>query len=151
MVHRGPSSEKWAPVHAGRSFSASAVRAALDAAMARYGKPAFIRSDNGPEFIATLVRKHLRKCGIDTLYIPPGSPWENPFVESFHGKLRDECLDRELFSHLLEARVVLNDYRDEYNHRRPHSGLKYAVPAAIFTRSSGAGELFTAASSTPTS
>lgn len=141
-------------LYAARSITASQVIEQLDMAMADYGKPGFIRSDNGPEFIAHAIEVHLKNCEIGTIYIPPGSPWENPYVESFHGKLRDECLNREIFVHLLEARAILADFRNHYNHHRPHSALNYKVPATIFFRSGDPDrttELFTAASSTPTS
>lgn len=93
------------------------------------GAPKFIRSDNGPEFIAKAIRKFLAESGVGTLYIEPGSPWENGYSESFNSRLRDELLDRELFVSLKEAQVVSEDYRMEYNHRRPHSSLGYRTPA----------------------
>lgn len=114
---------------AGRSFRASDVVAALEAAMGSYGAPALIRSDNGPEFIAKAIGAHLERRNVGTSYIEPGSPWENPYIESFNGRLRDECLNRELFGSVLEARVVLDDWRDEYNNRRPHSALGYRSPS----------------------
>ena len=141
-------------LHVDRSITAEQVIEKLNMAMADYGKPSFIRSDNGPEFIANAIEAHLARCEVGTIYIPAGSPWENPYVESFHGKLRDECLDRELLTHLLEARAVLGEFRQDYNHNRPHSSLNYEPPATIFCRSGGPvadTELFTAASSTPTS
>lgn len=141
-------------LHVARSITADQVIEQLDDAMAAYGKPSFIRSDNGPEFIAKAIAAHLQTCQINTIYIAPGSPWENPYVESFHGRLRDECLDREIFGHLLEARAVLAEFREHYNYKRPHSALKYLAPAVIFFRCGGpaaTAELFTAASSTPTS
>ena len=76
------------------------------------------------------MRKWLERVGVRTLFIEPGSPWENGYVESFNGKLRDELLDRELFVGLDEARYVLDEWRNEYNHRRPHSGIKWQTPAA---------------------
>jgi putative transposase len=141
-------------LHVARSITAAQVIEQLDIVMADFGKPGFIRSDNGPEFIANAIEVHLDRCGVGTIYIPPGSPWENPYVESFHGKLRDECLDREIFTHLLEARAVLAEFRQDYNHHRPHSSLNYEPPATIFPRSGAPDpitELFTPASSTPTS
>ena len=95
------------------------------------GTPSFIRSDNGPEFIARRVRSWLERNGVGPLYIEPGAPWQNAFGESFNGKLRDECLNLELFTSLAEARMVLDDFRLEYNHRRPHSSLDYQPPAAF--------------------
>ena len=94
--------------------------------------PEHIRSDNGPEFTAKAVREWLGKVGAKTLYIKhiePGSPWENGYVESFNGKLRDELLDREVFYTLLEVRVLTEQYRQTYNRIRPHSSLGYRPPA----------------------
>ena len=98
------------------------------AAIARYGAPEHLRSDNGPEFIATCMQDWLKAQEIKTLYITPGSPWENGHIESFHDKLRDECLNRELFGNLREVRVILESWRVEYNERRPHSALGYRTP-----------------------
>jgi putative transposase len=81
------------------------------------------RSDNGPEFTAKAIRKWLNKIGIKTLFIEPGSPWENGYIESFNGKLRDELLNRELFTTLKEAKVLIEQWTKEYNHIRPHSSL----------------------------
>ena len=93
------------------------------------GEPEHIRSDNGPEFIAEAVRGWLARRGAKTLYIAPGSPWENAYSETFNSRLRDELLDREVFETLKEAKVILEDHRLEYNHRRPHSSLGYRTPA----------------------
>jgi transposase InsO family protein len=93
------------------------------------GIPAHIRSDNGPEFTARAVRKWLSKLGVRTLYIEPGSPWENGYIESFNGKLRDELLNREVFTTLEEARVLIEQWRRDYNQVRPHSALGYRPPA----------------------
>jgi putative transposase len=93
------------------------------------GTPEYIRSDNGPEFTANAVRSWLQDLKVRTLYIEPGSPWENGYVESFIGKLRDELLNGEIFDTLLEARAVMADWRKEYNHHRPHSSLGYRPPA----------------------
>ena len=96
----------------------------------RRGIPEHIRSsDNSPEFTAKAVRKWLINLGIKTLYIEPGSPWENGYVESFIGKFRDELLIGEIFDTLLEARVVIEFWRREYNQFRPHSSLGYRPPA----------------------
>ena len=97
--------------------------------MATRGVPGHIRSDNGPEFTATAVRAWLAKVGVKTLFIEPGSPWENGYVESLNGKLRDELLDREVFETLLEARVLIERWREHYNTVRPHSSLGYRPPA----------------------
>ena len=93
------------------------------------GVPDHIRSDNGPEFTARAVREWLGGVGARTLYIEPGSPWENGYIESFNGKLRDELLDREVFYTLLEVRVLTERYRQTYNRVRPHSSLGYRPPA----------------------
>ena len=93
------------------------------------GIPEHLRSDNGPEFIAQQLRQWLAKLGTATLYIEPGSPWENGYCESFNGKLRDECLNGEIFYSLKEAQVVVEQWREEYNTRRPHSALGYRPPA----------------------
>jgi putative transposase len=93
------------------------------------GVPEHIRSDNGPEFTAKAVREWLGRVGVRTLYIEPGSPWENGYVESFNGKLSDELLDREVFDTLLEAKVLIERWRRAYNTVRPHSSLRYRPPA----------------------
>jgi len=98
------------------------------------GAPGWIRSDNGPEFIARALRQWLRDSGVGTLYIEPGAPWENAYSESFNSRFRDELLDRELFTSLREAKVLAEDYRLQYNHRRPHSSLGYQTPAAFAAR-----------------
>jgi IS30 family transposase len=95
------------------------------------GLPRCIRSDNGPEFIAAAIRQYLGSAGIDTLYIEPGSPWENGYAESFHGRLRDELLNLEVFANLGEAKALAAHWKQEYNHVRPHSSLGYATPAAF--------------------
>lgn len=95
----------------------------------RRGVPEYIRSDNGSEFTAKVVRNWLTAVGVKTLYITPGSPWENGYIESFNGKLRDEVLNREIFDTLLEAKVLIGRWRREYNHIRPHSSLGYRPPA----------------------
>jgi transposase InsO family protein len=91
--------------------------------------PEHIRSDNGPEFTARAVRKWLNDLGVNTLFIEPGSPWENGYIESFNGKLRDELLNREIFTSLTEARVLIEEWRKEYNQVTPHSALNYRPPA----------------------
>jgi putative transposase len=93
------------------------------------GEPTFIRSDNGPEFIAKAVKQWLELCGVRTLYIEPGSPWENAYSETFISRFSDEVLKREVFTNLLEAKVLVEDYRSYYNHQRPHSALGYRTPA----------------------
>ena len=93
------------------------------------GPPGFIRSDNGPEFTAKAVRNGLHRLGVQALLIKPGSPWENGYNESFNGKLRDELLNGEIFTTLLEAQVLIKRWRKEYNEFRPHSALGYRLPA----------------------
>lgn len=99
------------------------------------GIPEHIRSDNGGEFTARAVRKWLGRLGVKTLFIEPGSPWENGYIESFNGKMRDELLNREAFSTLAEAKVLIEQWRTEYNQVRPHSARGYNPPApeAIMT------------------
>lgn len=91
--------------------------------------PDYIRSDNGPEFVALTVRRWLARVGVKTLFIEPGSPWENGYIESFNGKFRDELLNGEIFDTLLEAKVLIERWRREYNTVRPHSALGYRPPA----------------------
>ena len=93
------------------------------------GIPEHIRSDNGPEFTAKAVRSWLNRLGVKTMFIEPGSPWENGYIESFNGKLRDELLNREVFTTLEEARVLIEQWRREYNQVRPHSALGYKPPS----------------------
>lgn len=92
------------------------------------GAPAFVRSDNGPEFIAFAVQDWLKSKGVQTAFIPPGKPWHNGINESFNGKFRDECLNQEWFRHRLEAKVIIEDFRKHFNHQRPHSSLRYLTP-----------------------
>ena len=110
------------------SIRAVDVIAQLDEAIQQYGEPEHMRSDNGPEFIAYAVQDWLKEKQVKTIYINPGSPWENAYIESFHGKLRDELLNREVFFSLMEARVFTEQWRKEYNEDRPHSSLDYKTP-----------------------
>ena len=96
-----------------------------------YGIPDHIRSDNGSECTAKSIRTWLPKLGIKTLYIEPGSPWENGYNESFNGRLRDECLNSETFHTLKESQVILEQWRHHYNYIRPHSSLGYKPPAPL--------------------
>jgi len=93
------------------------------------GVPKYIRSDNGSEFIVSALRRWLKRVNVKTLYIESGSPWENGYIESFNGKLRDELLNRELFDTLFEAKILTERWRKEYNQVRPHSSLGYRPPA----------------------
>ena len=107
------------------------IRAGLSHALASdddHGIPEHIRSDNGTEFIAQKIQAWLRDNQIKTLYIDPGSPWQNGYIESFHSCFRDECLNREWLWKLCEARVVIEDWRQHYNTERPHSRLGYLSP-----------------------
>jgi transposase InsO family protein len=97
--------------------------------MLKHGVPAHIRSDNGPEFVAKVLREWLHRLDVEALFIEPGSPWENGYIESFNGKLRDELLNGEIFYTLQEARVLIEMWRRHYNQVRPHSSLGYRPPA----------------------
>jgi len=94
-----------------------------------HGEPEFIRSDNGPEFVSNAVKKWLKASGVKTLFIEPGSPWENAHIESFNSRLRDEFLNREIFGTLTEAQVLAEQHRVYHNLDRPHSSLGYLTPA----------------------
>jgi transposase InsO family protein len=112
-----------------RSFKATDVQEELTKLMIEHGVPRFIRSDNGPEFIEESLREWLGKLGVGPLFIQPGSPWENGYIESFNGKLRFELLNGEIFDTVVEARVLTELWRNHYNTKRPHSSLKYRPPA----------------------
>jgi transposase InsO family protein len=114
-----------------RSFRSVEVIDVLKELFLVRGTPQHIRSDNGPEFIAQAIGTWLGSAKVSTLYIEPGSPWENGYAESFHGRLRDELLDSELFTCLAEAKMLSEQWRLEYNHRRPHSSLGYVAPAVF--------------------
>jgi transposase InsO family protein len=111
-----------------RRIGSAEVITLVQAAIAQHGAPEFIRSDNGSEFIAHDLQQWLADQHIKTIYITPASPWENGFVESFHSRFRDECLNREQLWTLTEARVVIEDFRQDYNSARPHSSLGYQSP-----------------------
>jgi transposase InsO family protein len=112
-----------------RSLTSEAVLDVLAERFRTRGVPRHIRSDNGPEFIAQAIREWLGRVGVATLYVEPGSPWENGYAESFHSRLRDELLEREAFGGLAEAKAHTERWRREYNHHRPHSSLGYLTPA----------------------
>jgi len=118
-------------IEVGRSIRSKDVIAVLEYLFMVRGVPGYIRSDNGPEFIADSIKRWLADNEVETLYIEPGSPWENGYIESFHARLRDELLDRELFYSVKEAGVLAENWRQEYNHHRPHSSLNYMTPAAF--------------------
>ena len=121
-----------------RQFSGDDVLERLAWLFVTRGVPDHIRSDNGPEFTAKTVRHWLQEVGVRTLFIEPGSPWENGYVESFNGKLRDELLDGEIFYTLREAKILIERWRVHYNHVRPHSALGYRPPAPEATLPVGA-------------
>lgn len=112
-----------------RRLTSEQVLERLSDLFVRRGVPKYIRSDNGPEFTALKVRDWLERVDVQTLFIEPGSPWENGYIESFNGKLRDELLNGEIFETLLEAKVLIERWRIEYNTVRPHSSLGYSPPA----------------------
>ena len=112
--------------------SAEVIDVLADLFIAR-GVPAHIRSDNGPEFVAEAVKGWIAGVGARTAFIEPGSPWENGYVQSFNGKLRDELLDCEVFSTLREAQVLIEQCRQHFNTVRPHSALGYRPPAPEVT------------------
>jgi transposase InsO family protein len=114
-----------------RSITSNEVVDLLEWLFLVYGKPQHIRSDNGPELIAHNVQSWLAEQGCNTIYISPGSPWENAYIESFIGKFRKECVDRYLFYTLKETRSIIEDWRQENNHYRPHSSLGYLPPSAF--------------------
>lgn len=118
-------------IHVARSISSRQVIQVLEWLFLLRGAPSHLRSDNGPEFVAYALQEWLQDRRCNTLYITPGSPWENPFIESFNGTFRGECLDRWVFADGREAQVVIEQWRQEYNHRRPHSSLGY-LPPAVF-------------------
>jgi hypothetical protein len=118
-----------------RALKPADVLCWLQKAVAQHGAPEFLRSDNGSEFIAKIVQRWRKENRIKTIYNEPGSPWQNGFVESFHGRFRDECLNREQLWTLTEARVVVGDFRKKYHEIRPHSRLGYDSPARFAARS----------------
>jgi len=112
-----------------RKFTGDHLVELLTDLFAIRGVPEFIRSDNGPEFISRRVQQFLETIDVGSSFIEPGSPWQNGYVESFHSRLRDECLDCELFTTLAEARTIITAWRQTYNHRRPHGSLGGQTPA----------------------
>ncbi len=112
-------------------MGAQQVIQVLERVIGERGSPSYVRSDNGPEFIAQAVQRWLKQRHIQTAYIEPGSPWQNAYGESFNGRLRDECLNMEWFRNLREAQVVIGRWRRQYNTERPHSSLAYESPEAF--------------------
>jgi len=130
-------------IDVGRRITSDDVLGHLTELFVLRGVPAYLRSDNGPEFTALVAREWLERVGVKTLYIKPGSPWENGYIESFNGKLRDELLNLEVFDTVLEARVLCERWRRHYNAVRPHSSLGYRPPApeAVLPWPSGSAAL----------
>jgi putative transposase len=122
-----------------RSITAEDVVATLGRLFRQRGEPTFIRSDNGPEFIAEAVKHWLELSEVQTLYIEPGSPWENAYSETFISRLGDELLKREMFTSLPEAKVLVEEHRSYYNHKRPHSALGYRTPVEFRALCESAG------------
>ncbi len=120
----------------GRKITSEDVIHTLSDLFTQRGTPAYLRSDNGPEFTAKTIRDWLERLKVQTLFIEPGCPWENGYVESFNGKLRDELLNREIFYTITEAEVLLERWRVHYNTKRPHSALGYRPPAPEATKPS---------------
>ena len=118
-------------IEVGASLRSQDVILALSRLMRLYGKPAFVRSDNGAEFTAAKVMRWLRDNAIGPAFIAPGSPWQNGVIESFNGKLRDELLNREWFRSRAEAKVLIERWRQFYNEQRPHSAHRYQPPALV--------------------
>jgi putative transposase len=116
-------------IQVARSLKAGYVEACLTELFCSRGIPEHIRSDNGSEFTARLIRRWLSDLGAKTVYIEPGSPWENGYIESFNGKLRDELLNGEIFYTLQEAKILIEHWRKEYNQARPQNALGYRPPA----------------------
>ena len=116
-------------IHVARQVTASDVVEELTKLFVTRGTPKYLRSDNGSEFVAETVRTWLQRVGVGTLFIEPGSPWENGYIESFNGKFRDELLNGEIFDTIVEAKVITERWRNTYNKIRPHSSLGYRPPA----------------------
>jgi putative transposase len=133
------------------SFTAHRVVEVLQYLFSVRGAPEHLRSDNGPEFVAQEVTRWLERAAVKTLFVAKGSPWENGYVESFNSRFRDELLDRELFLSLADARWVVDRWRLDYNHHRPHSALDYQTPAAFAARFAASTPKLTSATPQPTS
>ena len=116
-------------IEVNRKLNSTNVIDILSRLFVERGTPQYLRSDNGPEFIARRVSFWLKRQGVETLFIEPGSPWENGYIESFNGKLRNELLNREIFDTLYESQVLIERWRIGYNTIRPHSSLGYRPPA----------------------
>jgi putative transposase len=134
-----------------RSITSEDVIDSLAELFAMRCVPRHIRSDNGPEFIAHAIRRWLGQVGVETLYIEPGSPWENGFAESFHSRLRDEFLAMEVFESLRAARQLTAAWREDYNHYRPHGSLGYVAPVEFARRCAASAASLTSATPQPSS
>lgn len=121
------------------SIGAAKVIASLEWLFVLHGAPAYLRSDNGPELVAKALQNWLKERGAKTIYITPGSPWENPYIESFNDKFRDECLNMNVFVDGRHAQEVVEAWRNEYNEERPHSSLNYMTPAEFAARCRNSG------------
>jgi transposase InsO family protein len=126
---RGEDSRECLAIRVDRKLNSGNVIDALSDLFILRGVPSFIRSDNGPEFIAQAVRGWIKAVGAKTAYIEPGSPWENGYCESFNARFRDEFLNGEIFYSLREAQILIEEWRKHYNTKRPHSALGYRPPA----------------------
>ena len=128
-------------IRVNRSLTAGDVIRILEELFREYGRPACLRSDNGPELVSAAVQKWLKEKHVDTHYIDPGSPWQNAYNESFNSIFRTTCLDRWLFCSMIEARVVIDHWLDEYNTVRPHGSLGGMNPEQFLQRWTEANEL----------
>jgi len=124
-----------------KRMSSRDVMETLDELIQERAAPCYLRSDNGSEFLAKQLQEWLGEQGVTPIYIEPGSPWENGFIESFNGKLRDECLEEEMFWSRGEAQVVVDWWRNMYNQERPHSSLGNITPAEFAVRAVPLGGL----------
>ena len=124
-----------------RSMTSHNVVTELERLITIYGAPSFIRCDNGSEFIAQTLQKFVTDATIQTLYIDPGSPWQNGYCESFNGRFRDELVNLEVFASTLEAHVLSEQWRRDYNERRPHGALGYRTPQAVLAEALKTGKL----------
>ena len=126
-----------------RTMTSRDVVAELERLITLHGAPSFIRCDNGPEFIAQATRRFLIEAKTQTLFVDPGSPWQNGYCESFNSRFRDELLNLETFTSMFEARVLSERWRREYNERRPHGALAYRTPRDVLAEALEAGKLQT--------
>jgi putative transposase len=118
-------------IEVGARINSSSVVEVLARLMSLHGRPTYLRSDNGPEFVAKRVKEWLKAGGVQTTYIEPGKPWQNGTNESFNSKLRDECLNMQWFRNRAEAKIIIERWRRHYNEDRPHSSLDHQTPAQL--------------------